>query len=76
MQDEEKWTPAYPIQEFMSIPVQYKIETKKSTDQSLNTQVNSITQFRPTLFLEEEAYTVFFFKFNLSLISDVKQLFK
>ena len=60
MQDEEKWTPAYPIQEFMSIPVQYKIETKKSTDQSLNTQVNSITQFRPTLFLEEEAYTVFF----------------
>jgi hypothetical protein len=57
MEDEEKWTPAYPIEDFMSIPIQYKIETKtKSGD--LNTIINSITQFRPTLFLDEEAYTV------------------
>ena len=41
----------------MSIPVQYKIETKK-TDGTLNTIINSVTQFRPTLFLEEENYYV------------------
>jgi hypothetical protein len=57
IKDEEKWSPAYPIQGFMSIPVQYKIETKK-TDGTLNTIINSVTQFRPTLFLEQENYYV------------------
>ena len=57
IKDGDKWSPAYPVADSKTVPVQVVVESK-SADGKFNTEISTITQFRPTLFLDEEAYTV------------------
>jgi hypothetical protein len=61
--DEQLWTPAYPVPGFQSIPVQYKLESKSTTG-VLKTEFYTVTNFRPTNFIDEEAYVVSLTKIN------------
>jgi hypothetical protein len=55
--DSKVWSPAVPVSSFPSIPIQIKTESK-SVDGFMNTEIDSITQFKPFLLLEEEDYFV------------------
>ena len=56
--DPLKWSPAMATANMpLSVPVQIIVESK-SQDGKTNTDVTSITQFRPFLTLEEEDYMV------------------
>ena len=48
---------------FQSIPVQYKLESKSTTG-VLKTEFYTVTNFRPTNFIDEEAYVVSLTKIN------------
>jgi len=56
--DDSKWTPAYPAENFPSIPVEYRVEfkNKRNIAGNIYEEVNSITRFRAGVTMPEETY--------------------